>query len=357
MQKQVQKAKSAKFFKQNRFLTFQPFVLKICFCIENFVLETFTMLDIITIGGAVQDLFFISPDYEVSDDKLTFTWGEKFVVDDLVQDVGGGACNLSVGFSRLGLDTALWARVADDPAGDFVLRRLKNEKVSLDFVELIEGGTTSLSAVLVDETGERSIVMYRSINDDLDPRQINFENIFKTGWIFVAELTGNPTPLMEFIAKEAQENKVKFAFVPGLDQIEHGVEPIKEILERTEALIFNDYEAGKLLGRGEEVRYSEEEIKKMLEELCGLGVKVAVITKDIDGAQAFDGKNFYACPAPKIEKRVDTTGAGDAFASGFVAALVKGQGVEEALALGTKNAGSVIQKFGAQTGLIKISNY
>ncbi len=312
------------------------------------------MFDIVTIGGAVQDLFFISPDYEVRDDKLTFTWGEKFVVDDLVQDVGGGACNLSVGFSRLGLNTALWARVADDPAGDFVLRRLKNERVSLDFVELIESGTTSLSAILVDETGERSIVMYRSSNDALDPGQINFENIFNSQWLFVAELTGNPTPLMEFIAKEAQENKVKFAFVPGLDQIEHGVEPIKEILERTEVLIFNDYEAGKLLGRCEAVRYPEEEIKKMLGELCGLGVKIAVITKDVDGAQAFDGKNFYTCQAPEVEKRVDTTGAGDAFASGFVAALIKNQSVEEALALGTKNAGSVIQQFGAQDGLLRM---
>ena len=279
------------------------------------------------------------------------------MVEDLVTDVGGGACNLSVGFSRLGLNTALWAKVADDPAGDFVLRRLKNEKISLDFVELVENGTTSLSAILVDETGERSIIMYRASNDNLNPKQINFENIFKTRWIFVAELTGNPTPLMEFIAKESLENKVKFAFVPGLGQLEHGVAPIKEILKRTEVLIFNDYEAGKLLGRGEEARYSEEEIEKMLEELYGLGVKVAVITKDIDGAQAFDGKNFYTCLAPKVEKRVDTTGAGDAFASGFVAALTRNQSVEEALALGTKNAGSVIQQFGAQTGLIKISNF
>jgi len=310
------------------------------------------MFDIVTIGGAVQDLFFISPDYQVSDDKLTFTWGEKFVVDNLVTDVGGGACNSAVGFSRLGLKTALWARVADDPAGDFVLRRLKNEKISLDFVEMIEGGTTSLSTILVDETGERSIIMYRAQNDELDPKKIGFEKTFESKWLFVAELTGNPTPLIEFIAKEAQEKNVKLVFVPGLEQLDQGAEALREILKRTEVLIFNDYEAGKLLGRGENTRYPEEEIEKMLEELCGFGVKIAVITKDIDGAQCFDGQYFYTHPAPDVEKRVDTTGAGDAFAAGFVGALIKGQNVEQALELGTKNAGSVIQKFGAQTGLL-----
>lgn len=311
------------------------------------------MFDIITIGGAVQDLFFISPDYEVSNDKLTFTWGEKFVVDDLVLDVGGGACNSAVGFSRLGLSTAIWARVASDPAGDFVLRRLKNEKISLDFVELVEGGKTSLSAIFVDETGERSIVMYRNKNDELDPKKIDFEKIFEAKWLFVAELTGNPTPLIEFIAKECRDKKVKLAFVPGLDQLEQGVSALREILKRTEVLIFNDYEAGKLLGWGENVRYSEEEVEKMLRELHGFGVKIAVITKDVDGVQCFDGDYLYTHPAPEVERRVDTTGAGDAFASGFVGALVKGRNIEDALKLGTKNAGSVISKMGAQTGLLK----
>ncbi len=312
------------------------------------------MFDIVTIGGAVQDLFFISPDYELQNDDLVFTWGEKFVVDNLAVDVGGGACNSTVGFSRLGLKTALWARVGDDPAGDFVLRRLKSEKVSLDFVELIRGGTTSLSCIFVDETGERSIVMYRAGNDNLDPKRIDFKKVFKTRWLFVAELTGNPTPLISQIASECADKKVKLVFAPGLEQLEQGTGVLQDILKRTEVLIFNDFEAGKLLGRGEKARYSKDEVQQMLKELCGMGVQTAVITRDVDGVQAFDGDYFYSHPAPEVKSLVDTTGAGDAFAAGFVGALVKGQRIEEALELGTRNAGSVIQKFGAQTGLIKV---
>ena len=312
------------------------------------------MFDVVTIGGAVQDLFFISPDYEVRDDDLFFTWGEKFVVEDLFVDVGGGACNSASGFSRLGLKTAIWARIADDPAGDFVRRRLKSENISLDFVEVVEGGATSLSAIFVDETGERSIVMFRGGNDELDFGQVNREKLLSTRWLFVAELTGNPTLLITQIATDAADRDVKLAFVPGLEQLEQGPEKLKEILQRTEVLILNDFEAGKFLGRGERQKYSLEEVKKMLGEICDFGVRMAVITKDVEGAQCFDGDIFYSHPAPEVENPTDTTGAGDAFAAGFVGALIKGQNIEQALELGTKNAGSVISKVGAQTGLIRV---
>ncbi len=312
------------------------------------------MFDIVTIGGAVQDLFFLSPDYEVRGDDLVFTWGEKFVVDNLFVDVGGGACNSAVGFSRLGLKTALWSQIADDPAGDLVLRRLKSEKISLDFVKVVEGGATSLSCIFVDETGERSIVMFRGGNDELDLGQVNREKLLSTRWLFVAELTGNPTPLITQIAKDAVDKNVKLVLVPGLEQLEQGPEKLKEILQRTEVLIFNDFEVGKFLGRGERQKYSPEEIKEMLGEIYDFGVGLVVITKDVEGAQAYDGDIFYSHPAPEVENPTDTTGAGDAFAAGFVAELVEGRGVDRALELGTKNAGAVIQEFGAQTGLVKL---
>lgn len=311
------------------------------------------MFDIVTVGGATQDFFLISSDYQVLNDRLTFVWGEKFVVDDLFVDVGGGACNSSVGFSRLGLNTALWCRIANDSPGKFILHRLANENIDTSFIDVCEGQSSSLSAIMVDKTGERSIVMFRGDNDNLDSQRVDFENIFNTRWLFVAELTGNPTPLLERISKEAAQRGVKFSFVPGLDQLDQGVGSLKNILSRTEILVFNDFEAGKFLGQGKSTRHSEGEVKEMLKKLSEYGVKISVITKDVNGVQAFDGDNFYSYPPPSVKNPVDTTGAGDAFASGFVAALVKGQSTEKALDLGTRNAGSVIQKIGAQTGLLK----
>lgn len=312
--------------------------------------------DIVSIGGATQDIFLYSPNYKVQGNNLIFEWGEKFVVKDMLVDVGGGACNSAVGFSRLGLKTAIWCRIGDDHAGEFAQKRLKDEGIDLRFLRIDKGGRTSLSAILVDETGERSVVMFRGRNDLLNKGNIDFARLFDTKWVFVSELTGNPTPLVEEVTAEAQQKGVKLAFVPGLNQLEEGINALKNILDKTDVLIFNSFEATKLLGKPKEFMSSSEKVNEMLKEIVDYGVKTVVITKDKDGVQAFDGQKFYEIPAPSVKKILDTTGAGDAFASGFIATLVKNGDVEEALRMGSENAGSVIQQFGAQTGLLRSVN-
>jgi sugar/nucleoside kinase (ribokinase family) len=314
------------------------------------------MFDIVSVGGATQDIFLYSPNYQVKGDDLVFEWGEKFVVEDMLVDVGGGACNSAVGFSRLGLKTAIWCRIGDDAAGRFAQSRLESEGVDRSFLRVEQSGRTSFSSIFVDETGERSIVMFRGRNDLLDKENIDLTKLFETRWIFVSELTGNPTPLVKELAARAQQEGVKLAFVPGLNQLEEGVDALKSTLAKSNVLIFNSFEATKLLGKPESFMESSEKIKEMLKELADYGLEVVVITRDKDGVQAFDGRQFYAVPAPAVDRVVDTTGAGDAFASGFISILVKGGNIEEALAAGSKNAGSVIQQFGAQTGLLRISN-
>jgi len=75
------------------------------------------MYDIITIGGATRDIFLISDQYQVEGDTLKLTWGEKLVAQQIILDIGGGACNGAVGLSRLGLKTAFWSQVGNDAAG------------------------------------------------------------------------------------------------------------------------------------------------------------------------------------------------------------------------------------------------
>jgi len=80
-------------------------------------------------------------------------------------------------------------------------------------------------------------------------------------------------------------------------------------------------------------------------------VPLVVVTEDKNGAHAFDGSFYYHKPAFKV-KIADTTGAGDAFHSGFVSAIVKGRSVETAMDNGTVNAQSVIMHLGAKNKLL-----
>jgi ribokinase len=140
---------------------------------------------------------------------------------------------------------------------------------------------------------------------------------------------------------------VKLAFQPGTFQMEAGTERLKRIYERSEVLILNREEAV-LVGGG-----NHEDINDLFDKLHGLGPKTVVITDGPAGAYASDGKVRLSMPLyPDPGPPVDRTGAGDAFASTFVAALIKGNNIEGALQWAPINSMNVVQKVGAQAGLL-----
>ena len=116
------------------------------------------------------------------------------------------------------------------------------------------------------------------------------------------------------------------------------------ILKVAEVLFVNRTEAQTLVGK-------EPNIKKLLTKLHKQGPKIVVITEGPKGSYASDGKHIYFLdifPAPLVER----TGAGDAFATGFISALANGESVKDAMRWGTISSASVIQYIGAREGLL-----
>ena len=318
-------------------------------------------LDIITIGGATQDIFLISSHYQVSQGKLQLDWGEKFLAEKLYTDVGGGACNSAVGFSRLGLSVAFWGKVGMDIPGQVVAQRLKSENVSAKLLVIDEKMQTSTSAVMVGEGGERAIVMYRGENDNLLSHTTNFDLFTQTDWIYLSDLGDHTENLTTKVLEMVTNNNIKLAFVPGQHQLKMGIAALKPILAKSTVLILNIYEAYNLLygsypGESKESCHTDEgDILKMLKTFYDLGPKIVVITRDKCGVSAYDGNLSYQDNPPIIDKVIDTTGAGDAFSSAFITAIINGKDVRTALNWGNKNAGSVIASYGAQYGLLRLS--
>lgn len=315
------------------------------------------MFDIIVVGGATRDFFMISSRYRVADGRLELPWGEKIVVEELIKEVGGGGCNAAVAFSRLGLKAALMTRVGDDSSGVEVIERLQKENVIRDLVQIKPDTTTSLSCLLTDYSGEHAIVMYRGDNDQYFDEEIDWEALKETKWLYVADITAVDDDPTDKLAGFAKSNRLKFAFVPGQHQLARGIKGMNGVLPKTEILILNAYEADLLTGNHldpQTLGGNLQQLDGMLKIFTERGVRLVVITADKHGARCSDGQNFYYAPAPRVEKIVNTTGAGDAFAAAFTAGIIRGKGVPEALSLATKNAGSVLQKVGAQAGLMKI---
>jgi len=318
------------------------------------------MLDLVVIGGVTQDIFFFSPDFKVVDDKVCFVWGEKFVVGKMTLSPGGGGANAAVAFSRLGLNTALWARVGDDIFGQAIKDQLGDEGVDLRFLEVDSKCQTAISTIMSGPSGERTIVMYRGEVDLLNLETERRDGFWDTSWLYVGDLTGDLSSFENRLFEEASSRGIKIAFIPGQQQLDLGIRHLAKVLEKVEIFVLNLYEACTLLGKpylDYEKTASEPEtvhrIEELLQQLLAYGPKIVVITKGPDGSQAYDGKEFHSRPASDVITPLDTTGAGDAFATGFVAASVMGLPVEKALSLGTANARSVISQYGAQSGLLR----
>lgn len=321
--------------------------------------------DFITIGGAAEDISFLTGDGLLLDNKkdilrqklLAFEYGAKIEIDKVYYSFGGGAANAAVCLARLGFRTANIGTIGDDERGRRILENFKKQGVDNRLVQKIKGKQTSFSFILVSRTGERIIFFSREAERKLRIRNYELRILRNAKWIYVTSFSGK----WQNNLKKIFSIKTKIAWNPGNAQLQSGVRGIGGYLKKTEVLIVNKDEAIELAvsdkKNNRKGRKFLDNIKNLLEIIYGYGPNIAVITDGINGARAYDGKNFYYQPVVKEKKRMDTTGVGDAFGSSFVAGmeLYKGD-IKKSMFLGARNAASVIAKVGAQNGLLSRKN-
>ena len=153
-----------------------------------------------------------------------------------------------------------------------------------------------------------------------------------------------------FLDWSKKNSGIKLAFNPGTWQMKGGVEGIKEVLSLSYILYVNREEAEKLTNFPD----SHGKEKELLILVSKLGPKISIVTDGPEGCLAYDGQKFLKCGIYPQEV-TERTGAGDAFGSGMITALIKGKDLKEALIWGTINSASVVSFVGAQKGLLKES--
>lgn len=313
------------------------------------------MFDVIVFGSATRDVFLKSSKMRIIKDPRfatgeaeCFSLGSKLELDDLVFATGGGGTNGAVSLARQGLKTALVSRVGMDFGGKAIIEELAEEKSSAKFVQQDEKIATSYSFILLTTGGERTILVYRGASKNVEEKEIDFDDLAKAKWFYFCGSFAGDFRLFKKIFDTAKANDIKIAINPGALELEFGMKKLKPLLGNIDILMMNEEEAKIFFETKED---NEKEIlnkaQKSLKE-CG----IFVMTKGPKGVAVFDGKNHYHAGIPK-SKIIDRTGAGDAFNSGFLSAILDGKDIEYAIQLGTANATSVIQYFGAKKGLLK----
>ncbi len=307
------------------------------------------MFDIITVGSATVDVFAKTESGLIKikttkeeEEFIAYPSGTKILISSLSFETGGGGTNTAVAFSRLGLNTAFLGKLGNDENSKRILELLKKEDV--EFIGTRGKLPTGYSVILDSIEDDRTILTYKGSNSDLKFSEIKKE-LLRAKWFYFSSMVGKSFSCLEKLADYAARNNIKIAFNPSSYLAEKGSIFIKSILTRTEILVLNKEEAFDLVGKNP--------IEDTIKNLTILGPKIAIITDGKNGAYAYDRETFYYMPANKLKVK-ETTGAGDAFASGFVAGYILKRDICFALNIGMANASSVVKYIGAKNKLLTL---
>lgn len=311
-------------------------------------------LDVLSVGDVVTDAFInLIEKYEYVDQDpergpmLNIPLGTKIPYDhaEVIEGVGN-APNASVSFARLGLNSGLVSNVGDDMWGKDIIRALKANGVDTRFVHENPGKTSNYHYVLWYEE-ERTIFIKHEAYEYRWPK---FRPSDIPRWIYFSSIAENALDhYHDEVSEWLEENpEVKLAFQPGTFQMQQKLdERLKRLYSQAEVVALNREEATDVFSA------NHEDMHDILNKMHEVGVKIALVTDGPAGAYASDGNKrwkmpLYPDPAPPLER----TGAGDAFASTFTAALMKGADVPSALLWAPINSMNVVQHVGAQEGLL-----
>jgi ribokinase len=298
--------------------------------------------DVVSFGSAVIDVFITT---DISENKgfMNYPVGEKILIKELKFDVGGAGTNTAVAFSRFGLKTGCICELGKDENGKRILELLKQEKVEF-LGKVVEGELTGYSTILDSRGGDRTILTYKGANDEVGMLDIKK---FKTKWLYFGSLLGLSFNTQKRLVEAMKKKGVKLAFNPSSYLIK--TLDIKPLLKITDILILNKEEAEML------VKKENSKEKDLLKALHSLTKGTVVITDKNKLILCYDGNKKYSLVPHKDIKVVERTGAGDAFASGFVAGRIVGNPIQKCLELGLRESELIIQHFGAKKNLMRMN--
>jgi ribokinase len=316
--------------------------------------------EVICIGSVSKDIFFPTdegivletPEDITAKQKVAFELGGKYRVKDRFEAVGGVAANVATGLARLGRSVATYGCVGGDEIGRYIMNELAKEHVATDLLQRHDDAKTDLSAIIVlTQSGERTIFHNRDANERL---HIEKKMLTDTQWVFVSALNGDWKKNLATVLSAQKQYGFSLAYNPGQHNIKDDAQQIFNTLPFVDVLLLNKDEAIELLLQSA-VRPTDEELddeRFLVEKLVSAGAKMIGMSDGKRGSWGYDGESYWYCPIHTRSNVVDSTGAGDAFGSGFLAAHLMGRSLSESLQYGMANSGSVVGFYGAVEGLL-----
>lgn len=297
------------------------------------------MAKLIVIGNAGGEIYV--PPYKAPPS------GGSVTVPAMKMEVGGSAVNTAINVARLGISTALAGVLGDDAIGYQIRTRLQSAGVDALRLVLLEGRTSPITLVKTDATGARTYVHAPGSNADFALREVIYRIPCRICHLAAPEcLTGAwPGKVVDIARRLRASGKTltldAFATGSGRDDTIRTLKEHKHLLELVDVVFANEQEAMLISGRAEQ--------KSICNYFHKLGVKVVVIKRGAKGAIVSWSGGIKAVGAAKTAV-VDTIGAGDAFAAGYLGGHLRGLDPLSSTAMACTVAGICVRSPGALTG-------
>ena len=279
--------------------------------------------------------------------KICFEYADKIPVSEYRAGLGGNSANVAAGMAKLGLNVSVYSEIGSDANGERFSRELKERGVDV-----------SLLAKSLNQTDIHSIIVYkgeRTIFSYHGPKNYSIQDWGEPRWIYYSSLPKQFEPFQQQLVDYLNGHpQILTAFNPGVYHFKAGYKAYAPFLQIADLLFVNREEALRILEQaGTPFTPTEGKTVELHKVLQKLGPKMTVITDAENGASASDGKIFVESGIVKIDRPVvDKTGAGDAFASGFLSALIYRKGLEDALRWGLSNSSACIREVGPMNGTL-----
>lgn len=306
------------------------------------------MARIVSFGSALQDIYMIDHDDLVPSDIAEIAIlgkvvvGTKVDIDRISYEVGGGGVNSAITFARHEHEVIFLSNIGNDPGGAAIIRALAKEGIDASYINTLERKTTGTSVILLDKkSGERTILTCRGASQLFANFDEHDLELIQPDWMYVTTLRGDMDTLERFF-KKARELGTKIMFNPGVKELADHKRLI-HLLHYVDILIVNKFEAAKIV--------SGNTLTELIYHL-GNYANIVIITDGPMGGIAYDGQETYRFGLYEDKKARDTTGAGDAFGSGFLAHFAAGHSLRSSLIFASANSASVVSKLGANRGIL-----
>ncbi len=265
---------------------------------------------------------------------------------------GGVAANVSYWLGTLGTDVSMIGVIADDPAGYFLQKDLERVNVKCYLKTSTENPSASI-LIIVEDDGERSFIINGDCLDELTMKDIPFEDIQGGNLLYTSAYNIENPPIdqtiSELVKKSKNTKSMSFEVILNLaayTTVENYRKKIKSrILPYIDVLLGNLEEYETLLMESKDGKNPLQILSEVTEEYSN--VKIALLTDGENGCYYASKRDHGHVPAPKISV-VDTTGAGDGFAAGFISGYIMNLSLTQSIKSGIDLGSHICHGFGAR---------